>query len=90
MKKEKLVIIPTFNESENIEDIIHAVMALEGDFELLIIDDNSPDGTSLQVKSLQKKYPDRLHLIVRTGKNGLGTAYLEGFHYAMRDRKSVV
>lgn len=83
MKKEKLVIIPTFNESENIEDIIHAVLALEGDFELLIIDDNSPDGTSFQVKNLQKQYSDRLHLIVRTGKNGLGTAYLEGFHYAM-------
>lgn len=83
MEKEKLVIIPTFNESENIEDIIHAVMALAGDFDLLIIDDNSPDGTSLQVKTLQQSYPQRLHLIVREGKNGLGTAYLEGFHYAI-------
>ncbi|MGY6522925.1 MAG: polyprenol monophosphomannose synthase [Mongoliitalea sp.] len=83
MEKEKLVIIPTFNESENIEDIIHAVMALEGEFHLLIIDDNSPDGTSLQVKKLQQTYAPRLQLIVRKGKNGLGTAYLEGFHYAI-------
>ncbi|GHB49663.1 polyprenol monophosphomannose synthase [Mongoliitalea lutea] len=83
MEKEKLVIIPTFNESENIEDIIQAVMALEGNFDLLIIDDNSPDGTSLRVKCLQNVYPERLHLIIREGKNGLGTAYLEGFQYAI-------
>lgn len=83
MNKEKLVIIPTFNESENIEDIIHAVMVLDGDFELLIIDDSSPDGTASQVQNLQKNYPNRLHLIIREGKNGLGTAYLEGFRFAI-------
>ncbi|MCS4436743.1 polyprenol monophosphomannose synthase [Aquiflexum gelatinilyticum] len=83
MKREKLVIIPTYNELENIHDISLAVMALEGKFELLIIDDNSPDGTAEEVKKLQKEFPDRIHLIQREGKLGLGTAYLEGFHYAL-------
>jgi dolichol-phosphate mannosyltransferase len=83
MSREKLVIIPTYNELENIHDISLAVMALEGKFELLIIDDNSPDGTAEEVKKLQKQFPDRIHLIQREGKLGLGTAYLEGFHYAL-------
>ena len=83
MERDKLVIIPTYNELENIRDISLAVMALEGDFELLVIDDNSPDGTSLEVKNLQKEFPERIHLIKREGKLGLGTAYLEGFHYAL-------
>lgn len=83
MNREKLVIIPTYNELENIHDISKAVMELDGKFELLIIDDNSPDGTAAEVKKLQKDFPDRIHLIQRTGKLGLGTAYIEGFHYAL-------
>ena len=83
MRREKLFIIPTYNELENIRDISMAVMDLEGKFELLIIDDNSPDGTAEEVKKLQKELPDRIHLIQRKGKLGLGTAYIEGFHYAI-------
>jgi dolichol-phosphate mannosyltransferase len=83
MKKEKLVIIPTYNEKENIREIISAVMSLEGDFEVLIIDDNSPDDTASIVKSLQSQYMGRLRLIQRIGKLGLGTAYIEGFKYAL-------
>ncbi|RZS97965.1 polyprenol monophosphomannose synthase [Cecembia calidifontis] len=83
MEKEKLVIIPTFNEKENMEDMVRAIMGLEGDFELLVIDDNSPDGTAEIVKRLQKEFPERLHLIQRTGKLGLGTAYIEGFRYGL-------
>ncbi|MCL6260163.1 polyprenol monophosphomannose synthase [Aquiflexum sp. TKW24L] len=85
MNREKLVIIPTFNELENIRDISLTVMALDGEFELLIIDDNSPDGTALEVKKLQKLYPERIHIIQRKGKLGLGTAYIEGFQYALRN-----
>jgi dolichol-phosphate mannosyltransferase len=83
MKKEKLVIIPTYNEIENIRDISQAVMALAGDFELLVIDDNSPDGTAAEVKKLIAEFPERIHLIQRTGKLGLGTAYITGFQYAL-------
>jgi dolichol-phosphate mannosyltransferase len=83
MKKDKLVIIPTYNELENIRDIALAIMALEGDFELLVIDDNSPDGTAEEVKKLQHEFPERIHLLPRPGKLGLGTAYLEGFQYAL-------
>ena len=83
MKKDKLVIIPTYNEIENIRDISQAVMALAGDFELLVIDDNSPDGTAAEVKKLIAEFPERIHLIQRTGKLGLGTAYITGFQYAL-------
>jgi dolichol-phosphate mannosyltransferase len=85
MKKEKLVIIPTYNEIENIRDISQAVMGLAGDFELLVIDDNSPDGTAAEVKNLMDEFPGRIHLIERTGKLGLGTAYIAGFHYALQN-----
>lgn len=85
MKKEKLVIIPTYNEKENIQDIIQSVMDLEGGFDLLVIDDGSPDGTADIVKTLQKNYTDRIHLIERVGKQGLGTAYIEGFKYALEN-----
>ncbi len=103
---KKLVIIPTYNEKENIEEIIRAVFALEGGFHVLVIDDGSPDGTAAIVKQLQRNLPEdafpgafartgsrsdaegnassgRLHLIERSGKQGLGTAYLTGFRWAL-------
>src|SRR5574344_193011 len=80
--EKKLVIIPTYNEIENISKIIPAVFA-EGDFDVLIIDDGSPDGTAEVVKALQKSDPDRLFLIERSGKMGLGTAYVTGFKWAL-------
>lgn len=83
MPKDKLVIIPTFNEIENINEIIATVMELPGEFDLLIVDDGSPDGTGMAVKTLQETYKDRLHLIERQGKLGLGTAYITGFKYAI-------
>ena len=84
MKNSKrLVIIPTYNEKENIEKMIKKVFSLTLSFDLLIIDDNSPDGTADIVKSFQKKYPDGLHLIERQGKLGLGTAYITGFKWAL-------
>ena len=78
----KLVIIPTYNEKENIADIISAVFALEGDFHVLVIDDGSPDGTADIVKGLMSP-EGRLHLLERSGKLGLGTAYLTGFKWAL-------
>lgn len=83
---DSLVIIPTFNEIENIELIIEAVFELEKDFSLLIVDDNSPDGTAEAVRALQGKFADRLFLEVRQEKFGLGTAYIHGFKWAI-DRK---
>ncbi len=82
-----IVIIPTYNEQENITLILDTIISLPKDFDILIVDDNSPDGTAAIVKDLQKNYntasATRLHLIQRAGKLGLGTAYIEGFHYAM-------
>mgnify|MGYP002777894892 CR=1 FL=1 len=82
-----IVVIPTYNEQENINLIIDAVLALPKDFDILIVDDNSPDGTADMVKQLQQVYntagPPRLHLLQRQGKQGLGTAYLAGFAYAL-------
>ena len=80
---KKLVIIPTYNERENIQDIVKAVFALEGQFHVLVIDDGSPDGTAALVKGLQEQFPDNLHLLERSGKLGLGTAYLTGFAWAL-------
>ena len=79
----KLVIIPTYNERENIEAMIDTVMALPLNAELLIIDDNSPDGTADLVRQAKNRYGTRLHLISRAGKLGLGTAYIAGFKYAL-------
>lgn len=79
----KLVIIPTYNEVENAEKIIRAVFALEGGFHILIIDDGSPDGTASVVKGLMGEFPDSLFLIERSGKLGLGTAYITGFRWAL-------
>lgn len=83
MTHRKLVIIPTYNELENIQQMVQTVMELSGDFHLLILDDGSPDGTGNVVKSLQPTYPERLHLVERQGKLGLGTAYITGFHWAL-------
>ena len=83
MGDRKIVIIPTYNEKENIERIIRKVFSLDGGYEILIIDDGSPDGTAAIVKSLQKEFPDRLNLIERAGKLGLGTAYITGFKWAL-------
>ena len=81
----KLVIIPTYNEIENVEKIIRAVFGLEGNFNILIIDDGSPDGTAAEAKRLQAEFPDKLHLLERAGKLGLGTAYLTGFRWALEN-----
>ncbi|WP_299757814.1 polyprenol monophosphomannose synthase [uncultured Pontibacter sp.] len=82
--KDALVIIPTYNERENVETMVRRVMSLSHPFELLIIDDGSPDGTADIVRQLQLEYPERLHLETRQGKLGLGTAYIHGFKYALR------
>ena len=79
----KVVIIPTYNEKENVEGIVRAVRALDGDYHILVIDDGSPDGTADIVKALQSEFPQQLHLIERAGKSGLGTAYLTGFRWAL-------
>lgn len=80
---ESLVIIPTYNEIDNIDTMIRTVLGLYPDLSLLIIEDNSPDGTGERVKSLQHEFP-RLHLIQRQAKLGLGTAYVEGFNWALK------
>lgn len=80
---EKLVIIPTYNEKENIADILSAVFGLQQDFHVLVIDDGSPDGTAEIVKELQSKFPAQLFLEERKGKLGLGTAYIHGFKWAL-------
>ena len=80
---KKVVIIPTYNEKENIEAIIRKVFSLEGGYHILIIDDGSPDGTASIVKGLQAEFPEQLFMIERSGKLGLGTAYLTGFRWSL-------
>jgi dolichol-phosphate mannosyltransferase len=80
---KNLVIIPTYNEKENIEKMITYIFSLSIPFELLIIDDHSPDGTADIIKKIQKEFPEKLHLIEREGKLGLGTAYITGFNWAI-------
>lgn len=80
---DSIVIIPTYNERENIENIIRAVFALEKVFHILIIEDGSPDGTANIVKTLQQEFPERLFMIERKGKLGLGTAYIAGFKWSL-------
>jgi dolichol-phosphate mannosyltransferase len=80
---EKLVIIPTYNEKENAENIVRKVFSLIGDFHILIIDDGSPDGTAQIIKNLQQEFPGKLHIVERAGKLGLGTAYIAGFKWAI-------
>jgi dolichol-phosphate mannosyltransferase len=79
----RLVIIPTYNEIENIERIVLKVLGLEPHFDMLVIDDNSPDGTAAAVRRLQEDHGGRIHLLERNGKLGLGTAYIMGFHWAL-------
>ncbi|MBP2831418.1 polyprenol monophosphomannose synthase [Aquimarina sp. U1-2] len=81
---EALVIIPTYNEIENVGRIIKNVFSLQRDFHILIVDDGSPDGTGDKVKEIQQDYPDGLFLLERTGKLGLGTAYIQGFKWALQ------
>jgi dolichol-phosphate mannosyltransferase len=83
--KNNLVIIPTYNENENVARLIPFVFNLPEEFDILIIDDNSPDGTAKTVKELQKAYPQKLHLLERAGKLGLGTAYIAGFKWALEN-----
>ncbi len=82
--KDSLVIIPTFNEKENIERIIRKVFSLKKEFDILIVEDNSPDGTANIVRSLMTEFPGRLHMEERKGKLGLGTAYIHGFKWALQ------
>ena len=81
---DSLIIIPTYNEKENIEKIIRKVFSLEKDFHILIIEDGSPDGTANIVKELQKEFTTNLHIEERSGKLGLGTAYIHGFKWALK------
>ncbi len=83
MKSDSLVIIPTYNEKENIEAIIRKVFSLEKDFHILIVEDNSPDGTAAIVKRLMQEFPEQLFIEERKGKLGLGTAYIHGFRWAL-------
>ena len=84
MKTDSLVLIPTYNEKENIEKIIRKVFSLATPFHVLIIDDGSPDGTADIVKNLQKEFPENLFIEERKGKLGLGTAYIHGFNWALK------
>ena len=79
---DSLIIIPTYNEKENIGKMLDALMALTFSFEVLIIDDNSKDGTAAIVKDYIKQFPDRIYIEERSGKLGLGTAYIHGFKWA--------
>lgn len=83
--KDAIVIIPTYNEIENIETIIRAVFSQEKTFHILVVDDNSPDGTSRKVKELQAVYGDALFLLQRQEKTGLGTAYIAGFRWCLKE-----
>jgi len=83
---DSLVIIPTYKEKENIKSIIVAIFALKKDFDILVIDDNSPDGTAAIVKEMMHSFSDRLFILERKGKLGLGTAYIEGFKYAIEHK----
>ncbi|HYW35071.1 MAG TPA: polyprenol monophosphomannose synthase [Balneolaceae bacterium] len=83
MQESTIVVVPTYNEAHNIEKIVRTVMELEEPIDLLVVDDASPDGTGNIVRELQKTYADRLHLIERSGKLGLGSAYVQGFKFAL-------
>jgi dolichol-phosphate mannosyltransferase len=82
---DSIVIIPTYNEIENVERMTRKVMSLEKDFHILYVDDNSPDGTAAQIQQLQQEFPGRIFLESRTGKLGLGTAYIHGFKWSIKN-----
>lgn len=84
-KSDSVIVIPTYNEKENIEKMIRTLLALEHSFDVLVVDDGSPDGTGTIVKGLQTEFPDRVFLIERSGKLGLGTAYITGFKWALKE-----
>jgi dolichol-phosphate mannosyltransferase len=83
---DSIVIIPTYNEIENVERMTRKVMSLEKDFHILYVDDNSPDGTAAQIQTLQQEFPGRIFLESRTGKLGLGTAYIYGFKWSIKNK----
>ena len=83
-KSDSVIIIPTYNEKENIEKMIRVLMALEHSFDVLVVDDGSPDGTAAIVKGLMSEFDGRVFIIERSGKLGLGTAYIAGFKWALR------
>ena len=83
MQQHPLIIIPTYNEATNAVRMIHTLMALETEVDILFVDDGSPDGTAERIKEQQNAYPNRIHLVEREGKLGLGTAYVRGFEYAL-------
>ena len=87
---DALVIIPTYNEKENITQMLDKVMGLEGGFDVLIVDDGSPDGTAGLVREGQSRHPGRIHLLERSGKLGLGTAYIAGFRWALERHYSYI
>ena len=84
-KSDSVIIIPTYNEKENIEKMIRTLLSLEHSFDILVVDDGSPDGTAAIVKCLQGEFPERVFLIERSGKLGLGTAYIAGFKWALKE-----
>ena len=84
-KSDSVIIIPTYNEKENIERMIRTLISLEHCFDILVVDDGSPDGTAAIVKSMQGEFPQRVFLIERSGKLGLGTAYIAGFKWALNE-----
>ena len=81
--QKSLIIIPTYNEIDNINLMVNKLFSISNELHVLVVDDSSPDGTALEVKSLQQKYKDKLFLIERKEKRGLGTAYITGFKYAL-------
>ena len=85
-----LVVIPTYNEIENIELLLREIISLQQDFDVLVIDDNSPDGTAAEVEKLIKQYPDTLFLLKRNSKQGLGTAYIAGFKWALKKQYAFI
>lgn len=87
---DSIVIIPTYNEIENVENMTRTVMAFQKDFHILYVDDNSPDGTAQNIEELQKEFPGRIHLEKRSGKLGLGTAYIHGFKWAIKNKYEFV
>jgi dolichol-phosphate mannosyltransferase len=90
MTSDTIVIIPTYNEVESVDKMVDAIMALPEVFDILFIDDNSPDGTAKKIKELQVLYPERIYLEERAGKMGLGTAYIHGFKWAIAKKYPMI